>query len=218
MTDGLTGGERALVRIAAALGVAGAAGEAPELEAALEGARRDTDPHAVEEVLLQSYLFLGYPAALNAFARWRRVSGRPAGAPSPEGGRDHASRGEEVCRDVYGGQYERLRANVRALHPDMERWMVAEGYGRVLGRPGLGLAMRELCIVALLAVVEAPTQLYSHLRGALNVGATPTAVEAALEEAFRVSGPGAARRARETWDEVRARGAGGRGAGAPGVG
>jgi 4-carboxymuconolactone decarboxylase len=45
------------------------------------------------------------------------------------------ARGQEVCRAVYGGQYPRLRENVRDLHPDMERWMVEEGYGKVLGRP-----------------------------------------------------------------------------------
>ena len=50
---------------------------------------------------------------------------------------EKTDRGEEVCRTVYGGQYEGLRRNVRDLHPDMERWMVVEGYGKVLGRPGL---------------------------------------------------------------------------------
>ena len=34
----------------------------------------------VEEVLLQGYLFLGYPTALNAIALWRQLSGR---LPSP---------------------------------------------------------------------------------------------------------------------------------------
>jgi 4-carboxymuconolactone decarboxylase len=50
--------------------------------------------------------------------------------------------------------------------------MVEDGYGRVLGRPGLDLAVRELCIVALLCRQDAPRQLYSHLRGALNTGAS----------------------------------------------
>ncbi len=60
--------------------------------------------------------------------------------------------------------------------------MVVEGYGKVLGRPGLSLMMRELCIVAILAVTGASKQLYAHLRGALNVGATPADVDAALAE------------------------------------
>ncbi|HZD06577.1 MAG TPA: carboxymuconolactone decarboxylase family protein, partial [Longimicrobiales bacterium] len=85
------------------------------------------------------------------------------------------------------------------------------GYGKVLGRPGLGLAVRELCIVALLAVADAPTQLYSHLRGALNVGAPSGAVEEALALAAEVSGPGPRRRASEAWARVAARRGGGPG-------
>lgn len=209
--------ERVLVRVAAALGAAGPAAEGRELEAALDEAAREADPEEVEEVLLQSYLFLGYPAALNAFGLWRRISGRPAGSAAPDRPGGSGARGEAVCREVYGAQYEGLRLNVRALHPDMDRWMVAEGYGKVLGRPGLPLVTRELCIVALLAVVDAPAQLYSHLRGALNVGAPPEAVEASLEEAFRIADPRAVRRSRETWRRVRARRAGGPDVGGDGV-
>jgi 4-carboxymuconolactone decarboxylase len=87
----------------------------------------------------------------------------------------------------------------------MERWMVEEGYGKVLGRPGLDLRDRELCIVALLAVLDAPRQLHSHLRGALNVGTPPPEVAEALEAALELAPPGAAVRARETWAAVRDR-------------
>jgi 4-carboxymuconolactone decarboxylase len=204
-TGSLTSGERTLVRLAAALGAAGAGARGVVLRSALEAAAEEALPEQVEELLLQSYLFLGYPAALNGFAVWREVSGRPA----PEGARDDPaawrSLGEEVCRAVYGGHYDRLREHVGELHPDLARWMVSEGYGKVLGRPGLGLATRELCIVALLAVLDAPVQLHSHLRGAVNVGAASEAVEACLAVAAEVSGPDARRRAAETWARVRAR-------------
>lgn len=201
----LTARQRVLVRLSAALAAAGAAAEGPELEAAMAAAAREAEADEVEETLIQSYLFLGYPAALNALRLWREVSGRSAGDPSPEDAGEHARRGEAVCRRVYGGEYEGLRANVRSLHPDVERWMVAEGYGKVLGRPGLDLATRELCIAALLAVADAPVQLYSHLRGALHVGASPDTVEASLEEGLRLVEPAAARRGRRTWRRVKAR-------------
>jgi alkylhydroperoxidase/carboxymuconolactone decarboxylase family protein YurZ len=55
---------------------------------------------------------------------------------------------------VYGGMYERLRANVRELHPSLDAWMIVEGYGKVLSRPGLDLARRELCIVSACAAAE----------------------------------------------------------------
>jgi 4-carboxymuconolactone decarboxylase len=196
----LTAGDTALVAVSAAL----ASRDGDALDAALRRALADAELVAVEEVLLQSYLFLGYPASLNGFARWRALSGRPAGTAT-EGPDGWEARGERVCRAVYGGQYEGLRDNIGALHPDMERWMVAEGYGKVLGRPGLPLLTRELCVVALLAVQDVPRQLYSHLRGALNVGASPEQVSDTLTEAWPLCSAGARARAEETWAAVRSR-------------
>jgi 4-carboxymuconolactone decarboxylase len=198
----LSDAREALVALSAAL----AAKDDALLDAALRRAGRDADAVAVEEAILQSYLFLGYPAALNAFARWRALTGSAAAAPAADGD-VWAERGERVCQAVYGGQYERLRANVRRLHADMERWMVEEGYGKVLGREGLDLATRELCIVALLAVLGAPRQLYSHLRGAVNVGASEAEIGRALEVALPVGSVSAGTEARDTWASVRRRSA-----------
>ncbi len=203
MTELLDSRLELLVRLCAAV----AARRDEDTDRIMRQASEDGGATDVEEALLQSYLFLGYPLALNAIARWRELSGE---APPESEDDRHAwrERGERVCSTVYGGQYEDLRANIRRLHPDMERWMVEEGYGKVLGRPGLGLAHRELCIVALLAVLDAPRQLYSHLRGALNAGADEEQVGAALEVALTHADSGAARRARETWEAVRTRGEG----------
>lgn len=198
----------ALVRLSAAL----AGGDGERLEGALDRARGTVPDREVEEALLQSYLFLGYPAALNALARWRRRVPGAAASLDEVGPGSWPERGSRVCRVVYGGQYEGLRENVRELHPEMEQWMVVEGYGKVLGRPGLELKRRELCIVAILAVLDAPRQLYSHLRGALHAGAASEEVEAALEVALHEGGaarPAArgerAARARETWERLLAR-------------
>ena len=196
------GDERVLrLRLSAAL----AARHEKVLDDALRALSATSDPAAVEEALLQSYLFLGYPVALNAIARWRELSGRPAPAAAADDLDVWRRRGAEVCRRVYGGTYDELRENVRALHPDMERWMVAEGYGKVLGRPGLALVERELCVVALLAVLDVPRQLYSHLRGALSVGASAPEVEAALAEGIALAAPEAAAGARAVWERVRSR-------------
>jgi 4-carboxymuconolactone decarboxylase len=197
MTDAV----RSLISAAAAL----AAGNRDALAARLLAAQAAAGTVATEEMLLQSYLFLGYPRALQGLMTWREVSGTAAQAEAAEDAHTWEARGEEVCRTVYGGQYERLRANVARLHADMERWMVHEGYGKVLGRPGLELPARELCIVAMLVVQDAPAQLYSHLRGALNAGAKPGDVEAALELASGDSGAVRGERARAVWAEVRGR-------------
>lgn len=191
----------ALVRVAAALSPCSTV----DLRLALRDAAERADALAVEEVLLQSYLFAGYPAALNGFRLWREASGRAAGPAEPDDPEAWTKRGAEVCRRVYAGQYERLRANVAALHPDMERWMLQEGYGKVLGRPGLDLATRELCIAAMLASLDAEPQLYAHLRGAINAGASEEDVEDALREAGRGISPERSRAAREVWARVRDR-------------
>ena len=91
------------------------------------------------------------------------------------------ARGESVCQAVYGDKYAALRRNIHALHPDLETGMIVEGYGRILGRPGLDLARRELAVVAQIAVLGARRQLRSHLRGALNAGASGAAVRETLE-------------------------------------
>jgi len=190
-----------LVRISAAL----AARDETGLRSVLEEGAQELPPEEVEEVILQSYLFLGYPIALNAFSIWRKVSRESAPQGAPEDWDSWAERGKEVCRTVYGGQYEGLRRNVRTLHPDMERWMVVEGYGKVLGRPGLDLATRELCIAALLVVLGAPRQLYSHLRGALNAGATASEIEGVLRLASSFVDGAETGAAWEVWGRVRDR-------------
>ncbi|HET7234716.1 MAG TPA: carboxymuconolactone decarboxylase family protein [Longimicrobium sp.] len=201
MPEALGVPRRALVRVAAAL----ATRDAAAVGAALTDAAKVADATAVEEVILQSHLFVGFPDALNALGVWRNISGLPAPAPSGEAAGEWEARGERVCEAVYGRNYLKLRDNVRQLHPDFEGWMVTGGYGRVIGRPGLDLATRELCIAALLAVWNVPRQLHSHLRGALNAGARVDEVDAAVEIACEMIIPGAAAGVRALWDEIRAK-------------
>jgi 4-carboxymuconolactone decarboxylase len=77
--------------------------------------------------------------------------------------------------------YDRLRENVRQLHPALDEWMIVEGYGKVLSRPGLDLARRELCIVAACAATGQDRQLHSHLHGARNAGAADAVVTSTLD-------------------------------------
>jgi 4-carboxymuconolactone decarboxylase len=139
----------------------------------------------VDELILQSVLMVGWPRALVAMGVWRIVS--DVSAPPHDKDAEYAlagewaDRGEETCRAVYGVNYDKLRDNVRRLHPALDTWMVTEGYGRTLSRPGLDLIRRELCTVAQTAVLNTPHQLHSHLRGALNVGATEAEIDATLQ-------------------------------------
>jgi 4-carboxymuconolactone decarboxylase len=179
--DNLDPQTRDLVRFAAAI----AQGYEPELRDRVGPLRASQVPTEwVEELLLQSVLMVGYPRALIAFAVWRKVSA--LSAPATDEGQDYGQvgdwtrRGEAVCATVYGENYSKLRDSVRALHPAIDAWMITEGYGRTMGRRGLDLMRRELCIVAQTAVLETPKQLHSHLRGALNAGASFGQIEGVL--------------------------------------
>lgn len=151
----------------------------------------------IDELVLQSYLFSGFPRALNAAREWRRVAPEPAPSTDETDDVTHVQewrvRGEATCAAVYGPMYEKLRLNVRDLHPALDASMVVDGYGKILGRPGLDLARRELCVVAACAATMQDRQLHSHLHGALNVGVGPAALRATIEALSAVIGANRAR-------------------------
>lgn len=161
----------ALVRLAARV----AAGpEQGMRDGAAECVAAGTPVAWVEEAILQSYLFCGFPRTLNAMREWRRLSGVAAPAEDTGavqgGAAEWQAAGEATCAVVYGPFYDKLRHNIVALHPALDEWMISEGYGKILSRPGLGLRVREQCVVAACVASEQERQLHSHLHGALNAG------------------------------------------------
>ena len=195
---------RDLVRLAAAI----AQGYEPDIRERIGAVRASSVPTSwVEELLLQSVLMVGYPRALNAFGLWRKLGGVPA--PKTDGGVDYEqwsawqAQGEATCNIVYGDNYSKLRDNVRSLHPAMDAWMVVEGYGRTLSRPGLDLMRRELCTVAQTAVLETSRQLHSHLRGSLHAGASFEQIEAVLSIVNPLLSFDEWKRVKELWKTVR---------------
>ena len=69
---------------------------------------------------------------------------------------------------------------MKSYHPDLAEWVVVDGYGKVLSRPILSPRERELLIVAVLAAIDVPLQLRSHVEGARRVGATEEEIQAVL--------------------------------------
>jgi 4-carboxymuconolactone decarboxylase len=130
----------------------------------------------VYELIFQSLLFDGYPCALeglivlNEMLGERPRKGAPREAYSPENIELWRERGLALCSQIYGGKFKSLLRNVKALSPSLKEWMLVEGYGRILGRPGLDIQLRELGIVAMLTVKRRPRQLESHIRGAMRLG------------------------------------------------
>ncbi len=138
----------------------------------------------IREAVLQTHLFAGYAATINAFIVLNDVAGdnNEFLREDPASIEQWQTRGEDLCRKIYGSQYERLVHNMKQLHPDLADWMIREGYGKVLSRPFLSPVVRELLIVGMTAVLEVERQFYSHVRGALNVGATPSQLRSVFEE------------------------------------
>lgn len=138
----------------------------------------------IEELLLQSFLNVGYPLTLAAFGVWREL----VPTVSDEGGEalEHAKhadwrkRGEGAAGEVYGRTYQKLLTNLRTLHPAIEHLVVTDAYGKILGRPGFDAKWRELGTLSAIAMLEAPNQLHAHLRGALNLGWSREEVDALL--------------------------------------
>jgi 4-carboxymuconolactone decarboxylase len=137
------------------------------------------------EALLQLYLFAGFPAALEslsvlaAVAQERSVHSMTSAEEYDIA--DFVQRGEDVCQRIYTTTYQKMRQNLERVSPDLDAWVVVEGYGKTLSREGLNLQHRELLIVAALAALGWTRQLYSHLRGAMNVGASQDECRAVLD-------------------------------------
>ncbi|MGH7726395.1 MAG: carboxymuconolactone decarboxylase family protein [Candidatus Eiseniibacteriota bacterium] len=153
------------------------------LEPVLRRARRAGLPRrALEELGLMLYLYAGFPAAIEFLraltlawpvrvSRSLRRAPRSGSAASYKSWQTWRLRGASLCRAVYGEAYAPLRSFMASLHPDLDLWMIVEGYGKTLSRPGLGLIERELATVAALASLGRPRQLEAHRAGALRVGA-----------------------------------------------
>ena len=175
--------ERDLCRFAAAL----VSGEEDTIRACIQSAvSNGVTQLQLREVILTSYLFDGYPTALEGYRILADMYGSAADNAvdlyySPENIETWRKRGEPLCRTIYGDQFEKLRNRVTAIAPELSDAMMVEGYGKVLSREGLEPRLRELCVVTILTVKKRPRQLLSHSLGALRLGATADQLQVAFE-------------------------------------
>ena len=130
------------------------------------------------EVFLQSYLFAGFPAALESVRVLSKVfSDTTKAIQEPDellaGYKDHLTKGEILYKKVYAANAEKVREEMFRLSPELAAWAMIEGYGKTLSRQQLDVKTRELSVVAMLTQLGWDRQLYSHILGARNVGAKP---------------------------------------------
>lgn len=156
-----------------------------------QGCRRDQ----FYEIMLQSYLFLGFPRMLNAAKHLSGCfDGREENSQlSPLSAEESAlwfDRGVSLCKRVYADNYDRLKRSVEKAAPEVFRWMIIEGYGKVLSRGELEIVTREMAVVSALMVENRSRQLHSHIRGALNVGCPPALIETIIDDIGSAAGDG----------------------------
>lgn len=178
----------AVSRLLAGYSAAIALADEPCLDAVVQIGRDHSVGHGeFYEIVMQSYLFLGFPRMLEAAEHLagcfsdvhRPVNTEPISA---EESREWFENGQDLYRRVYGDKYQALQERVESIAPEIFRWMLIEGYGKVLSRPGLSAMDRELAIVASLLIENRSRQLHSHLKGAANVGADSILIRRIIED------------------------------------
>lgn len=183
-----------------------AAGDAVSATAAFQYLEPMHLTKAYELCLLQSAPLIGIPRVLHSAAA---IEGAGIEIPQSQqrlverrGLDELQERGESTFRTVYGRYAGMVLGRLHKFHPELKEWIVTHAYGRVFSKEGVTSRERELCVVACLAVDPvAGAQLASHLRGALNVGASKEEVEAVVKQTEIVRKE-SAEGARAVWESL----------------
>ena len=121
--------------------------------------------------------------------------------------RDVFADGMEIRRQMWGkeGSEDRLAA-ASGFNRPFEEMITRYCFGEVWTRPELDHKTRSLLTIGLLAVLGRPTQLRTHVRGAIANGATPAEIREVLMHVMIYGGVPAAAdsfgHARETLKEM----------------
>jgi 4-carboxymuconolactone decarboxylase len=137
----------------------------------------------INEIILQSHLFLGFPAMIEASRLFAELNHRKHNrnhlptAYNSKMCRAWNNDGLKKIRKIYGTAFDRLVSYINSFSPQVLTWMINDGYGQVLSRPGASFKLREISVVATLTVTSYKNQLSAHIRGALNLGVQPDLIE-----------------------------------------
>ena len=136
---------------------------------------------AWREALLQSHLFAGFPAMVEACAVLEQEGGLgKAEDDETESLPLDPKRGRDLFDLIYEDAAPEVAGALRTAHPEVLAMTLEHAYGRVLSRPGLAGATRELLALGALAVGNQGRQLASHARGARRLGASLGSILAAV--------------------------------------
>ena len=132
--------------------------------------KNNMDAKVLYEAILQTYLFAGFPSALISQKIFSEYVPTQKTKSDLRTIKKIKYDGEQNCKKIYGKMFEKLISNVSTFSPERSEWLITEGYGKVLGRKIIPLKRRELLIVSILTSLKYDEQLFSHIRGALNLG------------------------------------------------
>ncbi|MBD2464523.1 carboxymuconolactone decarboxylase family protein [Oscillatoria sp. FACHB-1407] len=106
---------------------------------------------------------------------------------------DRYQRGWAKLQEIDGEAGERVIESLKAIAPDLGRYIIEFAFGDVYSRPELDLKSREIATVAALtAMGTAQAQLKVHIHAALNVGCSRAEiVEVILQMAVYAGFPAA---------------------------
>lgn len=192
-----------------------AAGDASAVVAAFSHLPSDHHAKAYELALVQTAPLVGVPRVLHSAAALQTagiIMGSSSTSPSLSSSLSNnqitssqqLENGQAVFDVVYGRNAQRVRQRLQTMHPMIQHWVLQHVYGALLARTGQSVANvtlreRELAVVAALCTDPvANVQLASHLRGAINAGASREEVAAVVEHTHVIRAE-AAEAAQATW-------------------
>lgn len=129
-------------------------------------------PLKLYEAILQSYLFCGFPAAIESLKIFRNHYTGFSKSKFIYNVKSFKAKGKINCKLIYKKNYKKLIENMNYFSHDLKEWMIIEGYGKVMGRKGLTLLEREFINVSILCTRLYYNQLHSHIKGCLHLGAS----------------------------------------------
>jgi alkylhydroperoxidase/carboxymuconolactone decarboxylase family protein YurZ len=157
-------------------------GEWDEVRELRRGAPAGEPDREWREAVLQVHVFAGFPRLVQTFGVLEDEGG--VGTPEAdelEGDGVSEQRGRKLFAQIYQGHAGQVRGMLEGFHADFASWISQHAYARVLGRPGLSAAQRELLACCALAALGQDRQLASHARGSLRCGASYAELVASLD-------------------------------------
>ncbi len=102
-------------------------------------------------------------------------------------------KGWKKFQEIHGPVAKATVESLKDVSPELGKFVTEFAFGDVYSRPGLDLKTRQLLTIASLTTLgNAPLQLKSHIKGALNVGCTQQEiVEVLLQMAVYAGFPAA---------------------------